>query len=97
MSHRLQVTLDDDLYDALQVEARLTGASLAELVRRSVSERLGVRGVADRLAILERTAGAWSDERSGVEFQKEQRGGLQDRPLASRVPATTRSGRRRVS
>lgn len=35
MSHRLQITLDDNLYDALQAEAHGTGASLAELVRRS--------------------------------------------------------------
>lgn len=40
------------LYEALQVEARQTGASLAELVRRSVSDRLGMQSVGDRLAIL---------------------------------------------
>lgn len=96
MSHRLQVTLDDDLYEALQVEARQTGASLAEVVRRSVSDRLGVRSVGDRLAALERTAGAWgSGGESGLDFQRQQRRGLTERPAAAMSPSLP--GRRRVS
>jgi hypothetical protein len=93
MSHRLQVTLDDDLFQALQSEADRTGASLAEVVRRSVAERLGVLSVADRLAILHRTAGIWADrEQSGVEYQAELRRGLADRPVASvAVPRGRRS------
>jgi len=87
MSHRLQVTLDDDLFEALQVEARLTGASLAEVVRRSVSDRLGVRSVGDRLAVLDRTVGAWgSGGGSGLEFQREQRRGLTERSTAVTSP-----------
>ena len=35
MSRRLEISLDDELYEALQAEAREKGASLAELVRRS--------------------------------------------------------------
>lgn len=94
MSHRLQVTLDDDLYEALQVEARQTGASLAELVRRSVSDRLGMQSVGDRLAILNRTAGAWSPSgETGQEFQREQRQGLTERPRAA--SSSLRPGRRR--
>lgn len=96
MSHRLQVTLDDDLYEALQVEARQTGASLAELVRRSVSDRLGVQSVGDRLAILDRTVGAWSSSgEAGHEFQRQQRRGLTERAAA--VTSSSRPGRRRVS
>ncbi len=94
MSHRLQITLDDELYEALQAEARETGASLAELVRRSVSDRLGVQSVGNRLAILDRTIGAWSSSsETGQEFQRQQRQGLAERPTA----VSSRPGRRRVS
>jgi hypothetical protein len=84
MSHRLQVTLDDQLFQALQSEADRTGASLAEVVRRSVAERLGILSMADRLAVLERTAGMWADrDKSGVHYQAELRRGLDDRPVAA--------------
>ena len=99
MSHRLQITLDDELYEALQAAADRTGASLAEIVRRSVAERLGVLTVADRLAILHRTAGIWSDRpQSGLEFQAEMRRGLLERaertsvtPPARAAPPRTRA------
>jgi hypothetical protein len=84
MSHRLQVTLDDELFQALQSEADRTGASLAEVVRRSVAERLGILSMADRLAVLDRTAGMWADrDQTGVEYQAELRSGLSDRPVAT--------------
>ena len=96
MSHRLQVTLDDDIYEALQCEAERTGASLAELVRRSVAERLGVLNVDDRLAILHRTAGIWRDRnQTGVEYQAEMRGRLSERPAAE--VRVGRGARRRAS
>jgi hypothetical protein len=95
MSHRLQVTLDDELFQALQSEADRTGASLAEVVRRSVAERFGVLSVAERLALLDRTAGMWADrDQSGVNYQMELRRGLADRPVATvSVPKVGRSGR----
>ena len=97
MSHRLQVTLDNDLYEALQSEADRTGASLAELVRRSVADRLGVQSIADRLAILDRTAGIWRDrDESGTELQAELRGALATRPVP-RVSTPGVSRRRRAS
>ena len=96
MSHRLQVTLDDNIYEALQSEAERTGASLAELVRRSVAERLGVLTVDDRVAILDRTAGIWRDRtQTGVEYQAEMRRGLAERPAAE--VRVGRGARRRAS
>jgi hypothetical protein len=90
MSHRLQVTLDDDLFQALRVEADRTGASLGEVVRRSVAERLGVVSVVDRLAILDRTAGIWADRiETGVEYQAQLRKELADRPAAQVSPSRT--------
>ena len=61
MSHRLQVTLDEDQYDWLRRRSAETGASIAELVRRAVddSARRGTIGPEARLAVLQSTAGAW--------------------------------------
>ena len=100
MSHRLQVTLDNDLYEALQSEADRTGASLAEVVRRSVSERLGILSTDDRRAILRRTAGIWSDRtQSGVEIQAEMRRGLLERAEGTTIKpaARPRASRTRAS
>ena len=61
MSHRLQVTLDDEQYAWLRRRSAETGASIAELVRRSVEESAG-RGPAGseaRLAAIRATAGVW--------------------------------------
>ena len=61
MSHRLQVTLDDEQYAWLRRRSAETGASIAELVRRSVEESARGRsgGTEARLAALRATAGAW--------------------------------------
>ena len=61
MSHRLQVTLDDEQYAWLRRRSAETGASIAELVRRSVEESARGRagGSEARLAALRASAGAW--------------------------------------
>jgi hypothetical protein len=41
---RLQIYIEEELDDALAVEAQRTGASKAALIRRYVAERLGDRG-----------------------------------------------------
>ncbi len=64
MSHRLQVTLDDEQYAWLRRRSAETGASLAELVRRSVEEsaRGGETGGSEaRQAALLASAGAWKE------------------------------------
>jgi hypothetical protein len=90
MSHRLQVTFDEDLWLALQEESARTGAALAEVVRRSVGEKLGISGAKDRQKLLARTAGLWADRtESGLEIQADLRSGLTDRPANRRLHSTT--------
>ena len=96
MTHRLQVTFDDGLFEALQAEAARSGASLAEVVRRSVAQKLNLLSTDDRLDILDRTAGAWgSEKRPGVAFQREQRRGLDAR--GDTLDTRRRSPRSKVS
>jgi hypothetical protein len=63
MGHRLQVTLDDDQYARLRQRSAETGASIAELVRRSLDATTGgtshSTGTEERLAAIRATAGAW--------------------------------------
>jgi len=61
MSHRLQVTLDDEQYSFLRRRSAETGASIAELVRRSIDEsaRARITTAEERLAVVRATAGAW--------------------------------------
>jgi hypothetical protein len=73
MSHRMQITLDDEQYEVLVAESRRTGASIAELVRRSVAVRHGQRSTADRLAVLESVAGAWGPGDDGLTEQTRRR------------------------
>jgi hypothetical protein len=84
MSHRLQITLDDRQYDALVLERDRTGASLAELVRQAVDEKLGAGDPARRAEAFRRAVhhavGAWSDrEEDGMAYQRRVRAGLADR------------------
>lgn len=61
MSHRLQVTLDDDQYEWLRQRSAATGASIAELVRRSIEDSARGRSVGTkaRAAAIRASAGAW--------------------------------------
>ena len=59
MAHRMQITLDDRQYDRLRREAERTGASIAELIRRSIDRAYGAELTTDeKLRLLEATAGA---------------------------------------
>jgi len=61
----MQITLDDRQYERLRREAERTGASLAELIRRAVDEKYRRDlTVEEKLAILERTAGLWTEEQA---------------------------------
>ena len=84
MSHRLQITLDDDQYQSLTAESERTGASMAELVRQAVEARLGLESNEQRAARFRRAlgaaAGTWRDRSDdGLAYQRRIRA-----PLASR-------------
>lgn len=62
MTRRINITIDESQYDALQSSSRETGASVAELVRRAISSSYVDRGtIAKRIAAVRQSAGIWSD------------------------------------
>ena len=61
----MQITLDDRQYERLRQEAERTGASLAELIRRALDEKYRRElTLEEKLQILDRTAGLWSEEQA---------------------------------
>jgi len=60
MSHRLQITLEDAQYERLRGESDRTGASIAELVRRAIDDRVSTHDTAARLRALDESFGAWA-------------------------------------
>ncbi len=85
MSHRLQITLDDDQYESLASESKRTGASMAELIRQAVEARLGLESSEQRAArfrqALAAAAGSWRDmSEDGLAYQRRIRA-----PLANRA------------
>lgn len=86
MSHRLQITLDDDQYVSLTAESERTGASMAELIRQAVEARLGLESGEQRAArfrsALSLAAGTWHDRaEDGLEYQRRIRAPLANRSL----------------
>ncbi len=65
MSRRAQVTLTDEQYARLQEEARRTGLSLAELVRRGIDKSYGESTGGDLTEALRKSFGAWKDRDFG--------------------------------
>lgn len=73
---RTQIMLTDAQHDLLREEARLTGASIGELIRRAVDERYDGIPDADRLRLFDSAFGAWDGRReSGVEYVERIRSG----------------------
>ena len=62
MAHRMQITLDDERYARLRREAERTGASIAEIIRRSIDVALPAQTREERLRHLQASFGAWRDE-----------------------------------
>jgi Ribbon-helix-helix protein, copG family len=84
MSHRLQITLEDEQYQSLMLESDRTGASMAELIRQAIEARLGIESSEQRAARFRRAlgvaAGTWHDRaEDGLAYQRRMRA-----PLASR-------------
>lgn len=77
---RTQIHLDADLIARLDAEAARTGASRAELIRRTLRARFGESPEAYRerkRRALERAAGSWKDRKfqSGEEYIRALRSG----------------------
>ena len=58
----MQITLDDRQYERLRQEAERTGASIAELIRRSIDQTLPAQTREERLTHLRAAFGAWREE-----------------------------------
>ena len=98
MSHRMQITLEDAQYVALSNESQHTGASIAELVRQSISQQYRIETAAERSTrfgrALHGAAGVWSSQvGDGLEYQRRMRASLLTRP-ASEIPAASGARRR---
>ena len=100
MSHRMQITLEDAQYVALSNESERTGASIAELVRQSISEQYRIETAAERSTRFSRAlngaAGVWNSQADdGLEYQRRLRASLQTRPVPEISAAS--GARRRAS
>jgi hypothetical protein len=77
---RTQITLTDEELELLDHEAKATGASRAELIRRAIHTAYGNRSKQDRTAALKRSAGSWRGrDFTGADYVDALRGDLADR------------------
>lgn len=77
MSHRTQVTLEDEQYRRLRAESSRTGLGLAELVRRAIDAVYGTRTVDERRRRIDLAFGAWAEhEIDGAAYVEGLRRGL---------------------
>jgi len=84
MSHRTQITLEDEQYARLREESARTGLGLAELIRRAIDDAYGACTVAERRQRLDLSFASWADvELDGATYVEARRRGLGQR-LAER-------------
>lgn len=77
MSHRTQLTLEDEQYERLLALADESGLSLAELVRRAVDRVYGPGATDGRLRALDLSFGGWAAiEVDGEAYVEQRRHGL---------------------
>lgn len=77
MAHRTQITLSDAQYRRLKQEAKRTGASLSELVRRALEDTYGLPKIEDARAALAESFGAWrSRDFDGAKYVERLRRGM---------------------
>jgi predicted DNA-binding ribbon-helix-helix protein len=76
MTHRTQITLEDEQYARLVAESEQSGLSLAELIRRAVDRAYGDRSTTERLQALDVSFHAWSVEIDSAEYVHRMRPGL---------------------
>lgn len=68
MSHRTQITLEDEQYALLRAESQRTGLGLAELVRRALNATYGSGGSqAGRKNRIDTAFGLWVDRDDDVD------------------------------
>lgn len=84
MSHRTQLTLEDEQYERLLGLAAASGLSLAELVRRAVDRVYGPGATDARLRALDISFGGWTAvEVDGEAYVEQRRRGLGQRLVES--------------
>jgi hypothetical protein len=82
--HRTQVYLTDEQRRRLARRAEDDGTSQAEVIRRILDRELGIlRGTADRVAVVDATAGVLADHPDWPEWLAEVRGGGSSERLRS--------------
>ena len=59
---RTQLYLDEDIWKALQIQARQTGDSISELVRRAVRDKY-LNSRAERQRAMQAVVGMWKDRK----------------------------------
>ncbi|RPF19668.1 ribbon-helix-helix protein, CopG family [Myceligenerans xiligouense] len=80
MSHRTQITLEDEQYERLLAESRASGLGLAELVRRAIDRTYGGADVDAFTQALEASFGSLADkETDGAAYVETIRPGRGDR------------------
>lgn len=83
MTHRTQITLEDEQYERLRAESRRSGLGLAELVRRAVDRTYGTTSADEVKRALDASFGAWGDrDYDGADYVNRLRRGM-SRRLAS--------------
>jgi hypothetical protein len=77
MSHRTQITLNDEQYERLLQESRRSGLALAELVRRAIDHSYGSMRAADLIRSLDDSFGSWVNRSfDGQAYVEELRRGM---------------------
>ena len=77
MAHRTQITLSDTQYSRLRDEAERTGASMSELIRRSLEDSYGLPRMDDARSALRDSFGAWGDRNfDGAKYVERLRRGM---------------------
>jgi hypothetical protein len=77
---RTQIYLSESDVALLDEQARRTGASRSELIRRAVQAQYAAPDAGGRRAALERSAGTWRNRKlTGAEYTEGLRGSLDQR------------------
>lgn len=61
MSHRTQITLEDEQYERLRQQSRESGLALAELVRRAIDQVYSSSSTSEFTRKIDLSFGAWSE------------------------------------